>query len=651
LDDIDSVEKKDASLDNDWEDDILADTKHRPFAETWLDVELGREKRHWAPWTNLEEPPEDVERTVGFDFICGFLVEFSRQETKFRLLLSVLSLLGVKGVDKEFSSLKRSAAMERYFAADKLQNQNFHNQLNVLQDTIPTVRTSETLAIFIHNVFAQSYSKFPEPYRTNAILMWLEFEAGVIRQNTGGAAKELKKDLKKLIRCLLKEDRTNLDLVVKFAELEFENEGYNSAYSILVTAITASNSNFLKQSTEQGFLSATLLFRAAVELELREMVKIQKDNLEDPDLQKSDTIHRNRLQWLLVHIGCGKKFSAYTTDKSDLILALVEGALRSFNEWIMEDIQKISCSRIFEMAPFVRHSVGDVIFFHAWLTKFCSGTQDALCMVESVRNQINVDAEGGRFNQLELTKSFLVESLDKICLDMLWFDSIFDVIEKNRLRNFYHYCISHHSSSSYFQNMLVQVQDTTSIVSPIWQEVLNSIQNKKKTNLALIEEACEISLAKFLRVLDPNNPQDIPALGYCLLYKLSNLLERCVSKPFLKNNPLIWRLLLWCVSIESLRKDSKIGAENIKVMLYRAIQDVPWCKALYLDAALYLSRIGELTQTQKNIVHNSEDEDQQQEQKIEYIQGSMEHVNELMVEKEIRVRLPLQELEVLLEPL
>ena len=75
-----------------------------------------------------------------------------------------------------------------------------------------------------------------------------------------------------------------------------------------MTAITASNSNFLKQSTEQGFLSATLLFRAAVELELREMVKIQKDNLEDPDLQKSDTIHRNRLQWLLVHIGCGKKF-------------------------------------------------------------------------------------------------------------------------------------------------------------------------------------------------------------------------------------------------------------------------------------------------------------------------------------------------------
>ena len=39
------------------------------------------------------------------------------------------------------------------------------------------------------------------------------------------------------------------------------------------------------------------------------------------------------------------------------------------------------------------------------------------------------------------------------------------------------------------------------LVSPIWQEVLNSIQNKKKTNLALIEEACEISLAKESQVL------------------------------------------------------------------------------------------------------------------------------------------------------
>jgi hypothetical protein len=53
--------------------------------------------------------------------------------------------------------------------------------------------------------------------------------------------------------------------------------------------------------------------------------------------------------------------------------ALIEGALRSFQEWIAEDIQNISLSKIFQMAPFLRHSIPDVIFFFAWLTKFSSG--------------------------------------------------------------------------------------------------------------------------------------------------------------------------------------------------------------------------------------------------------------------------------------
>ena len=72
------------------------------------------------------------------------------------------------------------------------------------------------------------------------------------------------------------------------------------------------------------------------------------------------------------------------------------------------------------------------------------------------------------------------------------------------------------------------------------------------------------------------------------------------------------RLLLCCVSIESLRKDSKVGCENLKVMLYRAIQDVPWCKALYMDAALYLGRIGELSRTKKKEVVHSDGEDEEE---------------------------------------
>ena len=143
--------------------------------------------------------------------------------------------------------------------------------VQVLQDTLPNIKTEEHLAIFIHNIFTQCYTKFAEPYRTKCMMLWLEYEASVIRLNHGKAAKELRKDLKKLVRCLLKEDRNNLHLVVKFAELEYQMEGYTPAHNLLETAILASNSGFLKQKTGDDFLSTTLLYRAAVELELREV--------------------------------------------------------------------------------------------------------------------------------------------------------------------------------------------------------------------------------------------------------------------------------------------------------------------------------------------------------------------------------------------
>ena len=100
-------------------------------------------------------------------------------------------------------------------------------------------------------------------------------------------------------------------------------------------------------------------------------------------------------------------------------------------------------------------------------------------------------------------------------------------------------------------------------------------------------------------------------------------------------------------------------------------QDVPWDKALYLDTALYLDRRSQLYQTTSKEVKYGEGEDHPEDEfvepKFEMIPGTLEHITELMVEKvkhqpteiivnhlsiqELRVRLPLPELEVLMEPL
>jgi hypothetical protein len=50
----------------------------RGFGESWLQLEVGRERLDWLPVHGAEAEPEDADRQVSFDIIHGFLVEFYR---------------------------------------------------------------------------------------------------------------------------------------------------------------------------------------------------------------------------------------------------------------------------------------------------------------------------------------------------------------------------------------------------------------------------------------------------------------------------------------------------------------------------------------------------------------------------------------------
>ena len=195
------------------------------------------------------------------------------------------------------------------------------------------------------------------------------------------------------------------------------------------------------------------------------------------------------------------------------------------------------------------------------------------------------------------------------------------------------------------------------MVSSVWREVCKMVQNKSLVNYQLVEQVTKLGLTKFVKVLDPDNPSELPSIGLGFLNKLHNLLEFLTTLPTIRHSPLVWRLLLWTTSVLSSGAHSTEACESLKTLLYRAIQDVPWCKGLYLDTALYWDKIGELFTTFKQEIviggdyEGADDiEDEIVEPKFEVKVGTLEHVTELMIEKDIRVRLPLQELDVLLDP-
>ena len=128
------------------------------------------------------------------------------------------------------------------------------------------------------------------------------------------------------------------------------------------------------------------------------------------------------------------------------------------------------------------------------------------------------------------------------------------------------------------------------------------------------------------------------------LYQAENYLTRFLLKSNKVkescNTPSLWRMLLWLYhrrcfknQEEYYRTISKYTKptdqlEPLKGLLFRSLQDSPGTKALIMDTLKYYC---------KNPVG------------VEFSGPCQKSLQELMVEKEVRVRMPIEELEVLLE--
>ena len=88
-----------------------------------------------------------------------------------------------------------------------------------------------------------------------------------------------------------------------------------------------------------------------------------------------------------------------------------------------------------------------------------------------------------------------------------------------------------------------------------------------------MEQMALLGLSKVSAALgnDPSS-SELPALAIGLLNRLRHLLERLTTVASVRHSPLLWRLLIWAASLITSRLDAKDTAEELKTVLYRAIQ-------------------------------------------------------------------------------
>lgn len=166
------------------------------------------------------------------------------------------------------------------------------------------------------------------------------------------------------------------------------------------------------------------------------------------------------------------------------MIALVDPVYKNFSEWIHENIEKVTKIKFSLAAPGVKHSLVEVMFLFAWLLKCTAGWQEVMEVMQKFSKQIQNKISSriqSRFNEDYLTLKYVHESIDKICFDILWYESLTDVQIKQSLRTLYVQCLYSHPHNAYFISRLDQVEDSNSVVSSVWREVMCLVRTRPRS--------------------------------------------------------------------------------------------------------------------------------------------------------------------------
>ncbi|XP_023061209.1 nuclear exosome regulator NRDE2 isoform X3 [Piliocolobus tephrosceles] len=600
------------------EDDQEIKDKTLPKWQIWLAAERSRDQRHWQPWRpdktkkQTEEACEDPERQVLFDDIGQSLIRLSSHNLQFQLVEAFLQFLGVpSGLTPPASCL--------YLAMDE--NSIFDNGLydekpltffNPSFSGASCVGRMDRLGCprwtrgqnregeeFIRNVFHLVMPLFSGKEKSQLCFSWLQYEiAKVIWCLHTKNKKRLKsqgKNCKKLAKNLLKEpeNRNNFCLWKQYAHLEWLLGNTEDARKVFDTALSMAGSRELKDSD----LCELSLLYAELEVELSPEVRGAATARAVHILTKlteSSPCGPYTGQVLAVHILKARK--AYEHALQDCL----------GDSCVSDPAPTDSCSRLISLAK--------CFMLFQYLT---TGIDAAVRIYEQVFAKLNsyVFPEGSGEGDSASSQSWtsVLEAITLMHTSLLRFHMKVSVYPLAPLREALSQALKLYPGNQVLWRSYVQIQNKSHSASKtrrFFDTVTRSAKALEPWLFAIEAEKLRKRLVETVQRLDGREIHaTIPEIG--LTHRIQALFENAMRSDSGSQCPLLWRMYLnFLVSLGN--------KERSKGVFYKALQNCPWAKVLYLDA-------------------------------VEYFPDEMQEILDLMTEKELRVRLPLEELELLLE--
>ncbi|XP_017281642.1 nuclear exosome regulator NRDE2 [Kryptolebias marmoratus] len=627
-----------------------------PRATVWLDVESSREAAHWLPWRpdkakgQSEEDCEDPDRQVLFDDIGPSLICLSSPELQLRLLLHFLSFLGLPvpsalssgpgqpGLLLEDLSLLTQGDLQHPLTSFDLPDPGVNSvgHMTTLKGTRKWAGLGRQGERFLTNVFNVTQPVLPPHHRAVLSLSWIQYEKlKVLRCLRSGNKKRLRsqgKSSKRVAKRLLKEpdNRSSLVLWREYAHLEWMLRNLDEARKVFSTATAMGGT---KGPSSPNLCELCLLW---AQLEVENGAKEHAGRL--PDVTTSPAV------CVLVRLAEGTSYSSsspsvspvsilkarrsYEQALTDSLSALDQNiqALQSDNKGSQEEKLRLTglvgCYALFQHLTVSIHAASAVYSqarekmeeLHHKLTpkRQPNGVETAKPVgVEASPSA----ADSGRANRScvsRLASEREVLSVQQAAL--LRFHSSTSVFPLASLRQALTSALSACPNSAPLWSIYVQVEnryhsagrarrffhavtrDSSSVIPRLFAIVAE--QQRKQLVDAAQRSCC---FDKPLPVLPENG----------LSNRIRGLFESAIATETGAHCSLLWRMYIYFLVSEG-KMDKARG------IFYKALQNIPWAKGLYMDAA----------------------------------QLFPEHLQEfvdLMTEKELRLRLPLEELDILLE--
>ncbi|XP_067894670.1 nuclear exosome regulator NRDE2 [Heterodontus francisci] len=595
--------------------------KSLPKWQLWMQVESTRDFKHWLPWRadkakgQTEEDCEDPDRQVLFDDIGSSMFKISSPQLKFQLMSSFFQFLGIPAkfglppsclnmsLDEPglFSSGSSSERMLAW-GESPVSGVSAVGFMTAVLDQKRTACHCKEGEDFIRTAFHQALPLFTGDERSELALSWLQYEKSkVVRNLQLRNKKQLKfqgKRSKKLAKNLLKEteNRNNLALWKEYAHLEWLLGNVEDSRKVFDTAIAMAVTQGLKSS----MLCDLCFLYASLELELM------------GSIVGSTTC---RAVYILTKFAQGNAYSPYAGEVLPIhVLKARKTYEHSLQDLLTNDLTSPD-PLLDKQRPGQLVSLIGCFALFQYLTV---GIQAA----DTLYKQTSERLRGlSSLNKIQPNKSTwghsvtsVSERLTMMHVTLLRFHMKVSVYPLGPLREILAHALRQYPANHDLWKLYVQVEskshnasrsrrffDTITrtakdIILP-WLFAIYA-EERRKERVDSVQRA-DIGLVY----------STLPETG--LTNRIRALFEHAVQTEAGAHCVLLWRMYLNFMATQG-------NVERIKGVFYRALQECPWAKVLYLDA-------------------------------VGHLPGQLQEIVDLMTEKEIRIRVPIEELEILME--